>query len=374
MKIAFDAKRFFFNNTGLGNYSRTLVYSLLNSFTENEYFLYSPKYKDLQAEFIPFKKLHTVFPSNKFPFWRQFGITKDLQKHKIQLFHGLSHEIPFGLSQRKINSVVSVHDLIFEVYPKLFNPIDAFIYQKKYKNSCLRADKIIAISESTKQDIIRFYNVDKAKINVVYQACNQLFKQRVFPEMRHQIKTRYRLPENYILYVGSVIERKNLLDLVKAVEKLPENLKIPIVAVGNGKEYLQQIEKYVAEKNLQNYFIRLQEIENNELPGIYQMADLFVYTSSYEGFGIPVLEALYSEIPVITSNVSSLPEAGGDAACYVSPGDVDELRATIIKVLENKELAQVMIQKGIRHARKFTNQKMAQDTMAVYQKLCLHHD
>jgi len=369
MNIGFDAKRFYFNNTGLGNYSRNLIFSLLKNKQNHNYFLYSPKKAELEARFMGFSNLFPVFPQKKSLLWRQFGIAKEIEKQNLAIFHGLSHEIPFGLKKSKTKTIVSIHDLIFEVYPQLFKPIDRFLYQKKYKSSCLRADKIIAVSESTKQDLINYYPIDENKISVVYQTCNQAFQNPLSIEKLNITKKKFNLPQNYILYVGSIIKRKNLLDLVKALKITPKADRIPIVAIGNGGEYLQEIKSYIAENHLENEFIHIQNISNEELIGFYQMADLFVYTSSYEGFGIPVIEALNSHVPVITSNVSSLPEAGGDAACYVTPGNIDELQAAILKTLNDKELQKQMIEKGIVHAQKFSYQRMAEETMNVYEEL-----
>ncbi|MCK5538512.1 MAG: glycosyltransferase family 4 protein [Bacteroidales bacterium] len=370
MNLGFDAKRFFFNNTGLGNYSRTLIYSLLSEFTEHEYYLFSSKTEDYENRFQQFNNLHNISQKSKFQFfWRQLGINKSINQNKIDIYHGLSHEIPFRKNSNNYKSIVTMHDLIYKIYPDLFSKTDAFLYEKKYKSSCNRADKIIAISESTKSDLIKYYNIQEEKIQVVYQTCNPIFTKRIDADMLNEIRIEHNLPSEFILSVGSIIERKNLKDIVKAVGKLPENMRIPIVAVGNGKKYLEEIQEYITENKLEKYFLHYPFISNEHLPAFYQLAKIFVYTSSYEGFGIPVLEALYSETPVISSNISSLPEAGGDSAILVSPNNIDELREAIIKVLENEDLQKQMIQKGITHAKLFTNKQMAIDTMRVYKEL-----
>jgi glycosyltransferase involved in cell wall biosynthesis len=370
MNLGFDAKRFFFNNTGLGNYSRTLLYGLLTEFPENNYFLFSPKAKEPEERFKAFEQLQTITASSKTAlFWRQLGINKEINARHIDIFHGLSHEIPMNKNAQNYKSIVTMHDLIYKIYPHLFSKIDAFLYEQKYRNSCNRADRIIAISESTKRDLMHYYQIKENKISVVYQSSNPVFNLKIEKEKLESIRVEYNLPKEFILYVGSIIKRKNLKDLVEAVGKMPQEKRIPIVAVGNGKEYLSEVKQTVEKYAMQSIFHNYQHISNEILPAFYQLASLFVYTSSYEGFGIPVIEALNSGIPVITSNVSSLPEAGGDAALLVNPGNSEELQQAIFNGLENNELRKSMIEKGYLHAAKFTSQKMAVDTMQVYKEL-----
>ncbi len=366
MNIGLDGKRFFFNFTGLGNYSRNLVKSLIKYFPGENFILFSPKKAQLSANFENYKNLSVYYPETRLPFWRQFFINTSLKKHKIDLYHGLSHEIPYGI---KIPSVVTVHDLIFELYPELFPKIDAFLYRLKYRSSALRADKIIAVSKSTKNDLIKIYNIKPEKITVVYQICNEIFGKEIPQAELEKVRRQYNLPEDFILYVGSVIRRKGLLNIVKATEMLPGSLKIPIVAIGNGKEYLQQVLKYVNDKNLGNLFYHFKGIANEELPAFYRLAKIFIYPSIYEGFGIPVLEAITSGVPVITSNTSSMPEAGGDAPLYTNPDSPEEISKAIEKILTDRQLAETMIEKGLKHAKKFTAERMAKETFDVYKSL-----
>ncbi len=372
MKIGYDAKRFFFNNTGLGNYSRNLVYSLVKYHPEYQYILFSPKYPENNPELEKLEKfdnIKTVFPERKKFLWRQLGIVSDLKEENIDIYHGLSHEIPLNIKKTGILSVVTVHDLIFEVHPEFFKPIDSFLFRKKYKKSCLMSDKIIAVSESTKRDLIEYYNISEDKIKVIYQTCSENFTKKLTKEELNTVRKRFSLPTEYILYVGSIIERKNLFDIIKVLKILPEKKRVPVVAVGKGGEYLNKIKHFVNKNDLEDLFIHLSNVNNDELSAIYQMATLFVYTSSYEGFGIPVLEALNAGIPVITSKTSSLPEAGGEAALLVMPGDIEELKSSIEKILYDSELRKNMIEKGFIHAKKFSYKKMADETMELYRNL-----
>jgi glycosyltransferase involved in cell wall biosynthesis len=382
MQIGFDAKRAYHNQTGLGHYSRTLIHSLAEHYPEHEYFLFNPKPSSLFS--FNEKNVHEVAPSSfvhkLFSFaWRSSWVKKDLQKHKIDLYHGLSHEIPVGIQQTKIKSVVTIHDLIHERHPEQYNKVDVQIYNRKFRYACKYADHVIAISEQTKKDIIEFYKTPEEKITVCYQSCNPVFSQIITEEEKARVKKLYQLPEQFFLYVGSIIERKNLLNICKAVNLIKHELSIPLVVIGDGKEYKQQVKTYIVENNLQNQIIFLSEAESakssqsfqsaTDFPAIYQSAIAMIYPSFFEGFGIPVLEALCSGLPVITSNVSCLPEAGGDAAYYVNPSSPEEIAAGMKKIFSDLSFAESMKQKGWQHAQNFTQQKCAAAVMSVYNKL-----
>jgi glycosyltransferase involved in cell wall biosynthesis len=383
MNIGFDAKRVYQNTTGLGHYSRTLVTSLAKNFDENEYYLFAPKLTDI-FNANNFKNIHTITPSN-FPStalkaaWRSNWVKKDLLQNKIDIYHGLSHEIPFGIGEKNIKSVVTIHDLIFERYPKQFNKIDVHIYRRKFKYACANADKIIAISEQTKKDIIDFYKIDESKIEVCYQSCNDIFKQEISISEKNRIKELYGLPDKYFLTVGSIIERKNLLTIVKALHQLKTDINIPLVVIGNGGGYKALVKDYISKNNLQNDVIFLSDKEgakdlegfknSADFPAIYQQAIAMIYPSTFEGFGIPVLEALCSKLPVITSNVSCLPEAGGDAALFIDPFSVNEMAAAMQHIFNDANFVAEMKVKGLVHAEQFSQEKTATAVMNVYKKL-----
>lgn len=380
MNIGFDAKRAYHNQTGLGHYSRTLINSLSVDFPENNYFLFNPKpshifhfNKENIYEVLPIKLIHKSFSS----LWRTKGVLKELKKLNIEIYHGLSHEIPVGISKTKTKSVVTIHDLIFEHYPSQYNKMDVAIYRAKFKYACKNASHIIAISEQTKKDIIQFYKIPENKITVCYQSCNEQFAQQISDEKKEKIRKKYSLPSEYLLSVGSIIERKNLLTICKSLKLLNSN--IPLVVIGDGSSYKEIVKKYIAENNLASRIIFLSEKEEainsmsfktaEDFPAIYQMATAMIYPSTFEGFGIPVLEALMSKIPVITSNVSCLPETGGNAAFYINPTSEKEIANAIQEILENKSLVKERIELGTLHAQKFTPSKSAAAVMNVYKTL-----
>ena len=370
LRLGFDAKRFFNNYTGLGNYSRDILENLSSVFPENEYYLYSskiPKAKGV-AEYIDLKKFHIVQPKTVFKaLWRSFGIKNNLIEDKIQLYHGLSFEIPFGIKKTKIKTVASIHDLIFLKYPELYPLIDRTIYNIKCRYAAHNSDMITTISEASKVDIVKYYHIDPDKIKVVYPSCAENFRISKSYEDLAALISKYKLPSSYILYVGSVIRRKNLLHIVESYKFLTSDLKIPLVIIGKADNaYKQNIIEFIRQNRLEKYLIWLENVSNNDLPGIYQKADLFIYPSLYEGFGIPVLEALFSKIPVITSNTSSLPEAGGQYSYYIDPESPEEIAFGISKILNDKNMADKMVVKGYEYAMNFTGEAIAKKMMEVY--------
>ena len=382
MRIGFDAKRAFHNETGLGHYSRTLVRSLAEHYPDHDYYLFNPKNPSpftLQGE-----NMYEVNPNDLFgkiftSAWRGKWVKKDLQKLRIQLYHGLSHEISVGIRSTGIPSVVTIHDLIHERHPEQYRKLDVMIYRKKFKYACRNARHIIAISEQTKKDIISYYRIPEEKITVCYQSCHPGFAQLVNDADKKAVREKYNLPGNYLLYVGSIIERKNLLNICKAIVQLRGQVDIQLVVIGDGKTYKEKVKRFIREKNIGNQIIFLSESEAakkstgfqtaTDFPAIYQQAEAMIYPSFFEGFGIPVLEALWSRLPVITSNVSSLPEAAGPGAYYVNPDKPEEIASGIKKIFTDEAFTSFMIGKGWEYAQRFSNEKTAEAVMKVYRSV-----
>jgi glycosyltransferase involved in cell wall biosynthesis len=213
---------------------------------------------------------------------------------------------------------------------------------------------------------VEFFNISPDKIDVVYQGCNPMFNTEVPLIEKEILRMKYMLPKSFILYVGTIEERKNLLTLIKALHY--GKIDIPLVVIGKPTPYLNKIIEFIERHSLIN-IIFCDIVQNQDLPGLYQLADLFVYPSIFEGFGIPILEALYSRVPVITSRSSSMTEVGGDHTLYIDPNNVEEMAAAIKKVLYNRDLQEQMISEGYRYARNFDPEKVAINMMQVYQKV-----
>jgi len=373
MKIGFDSKRLYSNFTGLGNYSRSVVKNLQKLYPNNEYNLYTPKLKQsAETAFFyesPFFRTYlakTVFKS----FWRTYSIVKQLQKDGIELYHGLSNEIPANLRKTKIASIVTIHDLIFKVLPETYPYIDRKVYDLKVRKSCLNADRIIAVSNSTKRDIVQYYTIDPDKIDVIYPSCNPLFYENLQNSERDTILNKYDVPNEYLLYVGTVEKRKNLKVIIEAYQHLTPECRIPLIIIGGGKAYKNEIVRLIQETGLEKNVIWINKLkDNHHLQLIYQNAMALIYPSFYEGFGLPVVEALLSKTPVITSNSSSLPEAGGPGSIYINPNDAEELAHAITKILTDVDFRNKMIEQGYEYAHEtFAADRVTHQLMNCYKK------
>jgi len=368
MNFGFDGKRAANNETGLGNYSRALISQLSDLFHQNQYLVYTSKVKQSReiTSFFSDKRIQLKFPDKNSTsiLWRSFGIQKQLQKDRIDIYHGLSNEIPFGMKTGKIKTVVTIHDLIFFRFPKNYKFIDRQIYNFKSRYACENADLIIAISEKTKQDIIEFYQIAPEKIKVVYQTCDDSFKQQTEEEFKSSVRQKYNLPEKYILNVGTIEPRKNLLLLVQAMETVQPDHQL--VVVGKSKAYAQLVRSEIKKLGLEDRVIFLKDIPFTDLPAIYQMASVFVYPSFYEGFGIPIIEALYGSIPVVAATGSCLEEAGGPASIYIDPNDAIALANAINSILSRPDLAAEMKEKGLAYVQQFNTAQVAAELMDCY--------
>jgi len=372
LNIGYDAKRLFCNFTGLGNYSRSLVYNLQKHHPEHHFCLYTPKIteNELTAPFINDTK-YSIHQSKSLlkSYWRSFSIKKDLLKDGIQIYHGLSNELPLGLQKTNIKTIVTIHDLIFERLPETYKPIDRKIYRAKFKAAAKAADHVIAISEATKNDLITFYNIDEKKISVVYQNCHPDFYAN--KPVGTNLQTKYNIPGKYVLYLGTVEERKNLKNVIKAYQYIPASKRPPLVIIGKGRKYAQQVKQEIENLNLNDTVFWLNYIESLEdIRAFYQQAKVFIYPSVCEGFGLPVAEAVLSGTPVITSNQSSMPEAAGPGAKLISPDNPQQIAQALTEILDNEELKARLANDGRAYALKmFDPASQTQKLMDIYHQL-----
>ncbi|MBW4890848.1 glycosyltransferase family 4 protein [Mucilaginibacter sp. HMF5004] len=373
MKIGYEAKRAFLNMTGLGNYSREVIRMMASNYPDNEYLLYTPKVKtNNRLGFLSgFAQIKTILPKSKLftSWWRSRGVVADLKRDGVQVYHGLSHELPIGIHQTRIRSVVTIHDLIFMRFPQYFGFVSRQIYYSKIKYACTHTNSIIAISERTKTDIIELLGTDPAKIEVIYQGCDDSFKVKQSLKRKTEVKQKYHLPDHFILNVGTIEPRKNLLVLIKALPLLPH---VKLVVIGRQSPYFKQVRQYIVANGLEKRIIFIDNVQFDELPAIYQLANVFVYPSRYEGFGIPILEALASGTPVIAATGSCLEEAGGPDSLYIDPDDENALAEKISLIMTDSVVSQTMVEKGMQYSAKFEEKKLAAQMMGVYQKVLKH--
>ena len=372
MNIGFDAKRIVHNDTGLGSYSRTLINDLSEIIpADTQLWLYAADkgHKTLRHQVTLKDNVQFRYSNTDAPkwWWREHAIIKDLVRDRIQIFHGLSGELPVGIKKTGIKTVVTIHDLIFLRYPNYYNWFDRKIYEWKFRRTIQEADRIIAISECTKRDIMLLGDVPPEKIRLIYQSCNTFYKLRESEDKLEAVNARYMLPPRYIVNVGTIEERKNVLLAVKALHRLPED--ISLVIVGHRRPYAEQVDRYVEENRLQNRVKILQDVPNTDLPAIYQMAEVCVYPSRYEGFGIPVIEAIQSGLPVVACTGSCLEEAGGNDTLYVDPDDVVAMAEAIKSVLKGVEGRDLRIARAQKYISRFEGNDVATQMLNVYREL-----
>jgi glycosyltransferase involved in cell wall biosynthesis len=367
MRIGFDAKRAFHNATGLGNYARDVLRLLHEAAPQHELYAYSPSPGRVQFD-RPGERLHVRVPTGAlgraFPsWWRQRGIVRDLARDRIELFHGLAAELPSGVERTGIRTAVTVHDLIYERFPALYGGIDRRIYRHKCRSAVSRADVVLAISEQTRRDLVELYGAREARIRVVYQGCHHVFQREPAPGEDEDALRRHGLDAPYLLSVGTVERRKNLALAVRALAGLPD---LQLAVVGRATPYLEEVRAAIAAGGLGRRVRFLSRATGPELASLYRRAVALVYPSRYEGFGIPIVEALFCGTPVVTTRGGVFAEAGGPGSIYVDPDDPEELRAALAAIASDPARRATMRAVGLAHVARFRDDAIARALLDAY--------
>ena len=370
MKIGFDAKRAFCNSRGLGNYSRGTIAALTRLRPDNEYFLFTPE-KRPEFQNLSYPNSTIISPTTAADrampsLWRTFRCTREISARNLDIFHGLSHELPLGIGRCKARSVVTIHDLIFITHPQLYPAIDRMTYTLKYRHSCNAADKIIAISQQTKTDIVNHWKIPEEKIEVVYQGCNPIFQKPVSEDEINNVRNKYNLPTEYLLHVGAIERRKNQAVILQAMKGSKHD--IPLVLVGSGGEYLKTLQHDFPDL-FASRVILLRRVPDRDLRAIYAAASIFIYPSLYEGFGIPILEAMSCGVPTITTSDGCFREAGGAACRYINPNAPNQLSEEINILLDDSGLRSECVARGRQQMSKFTEENIAAKLSEIYETI-----
>lgn len=370
MRIGIDARLLERKMTGVGRYLLNILRYISEYDNQNDYFLFS--YGKLsQYEKGKIKSVSTlnftpqgVFQKLISPFWLNFVLPKCLEKYKIDLFFSPNHFLPF--KKIKAKSIIVIHD-VFHKVDKKFHPFYYRVYVDFFLPRAIRnSNLIITISDCSKKDIIKFYNVPEAKIKVIYEAADDIFRpQNLIPEQKEELERKYNLPEKFILYTGVLEERKNIEGVIKIADLLKDKTETPILLFGKighgGKKYLRELQK---RENIQYKGF----VKSKDLPYLYNLATIFLFPSFYEGFGLPVLEAMQSGLPVVASNASSLPEVIGEGGIMHNPKDYEGFATDIIKLLEDKDFYDKMREKGIERAKNFNWGKTTKEIVETFNK------
>jgi len=369
--IGFDGKRAVMNYTGIGNYSRLALESILPLMPEARLRLYTPKVGGnprlaplLDSGRVELRTPDTLVGRLMPHVWRTRTLTSQLRRERPALYHGLSNELPIDIRSTGIPTVVTIHDLIFLRYPEFYHRPDVEICARKFRYAAEEADIVIAISRRTADDLREFFNIPESKIRIVYQGCSPLFSRTVAPEKIARLRRRY---GRYIIGVGTIERRKNQLLAARALALLPKDVNL--VLVGRPTAYAKEIMAEAKRSGVGQRIFMLQNVAMTDIHALYAGAAVASYPSHYEGFGIPILEALAAGVPLVAATGSCLEEAGGPGAIYVNPDDVDAFADAAGKMLDNPMLREEMVARGRQYIQRFAPEKFGQGLVNVYNEL-----
>lgn len=372
MRICINASPAVHHIAGLGRYTQELMSALLATDTENEYVAFYNRPSEAYVE-PPLDRLPHLTTNLSAKPWRMRALVGHLARvpqdrlfPEVDLFHATDHLLP-RLS--RVRSVFTLHDLVFCFYPQTHKPLNRWFLTLMMPRFLRAADAVIAVSECTKRDAMQTYDLDEAKIKVIYEGVNPRFR-RSSPGVISSVLHKYDLRERYILSVGTIEPRKNLTSLLEAYVAIRnQDSQLKLVIVGKRGWLYEGFFRRLSELGLENEVIFPGFVPDEDLPALYSATDLFVFPSLYEGFGLPVLEAMACGAPVVTSNTSSLPEVAGEAALLVDPNSVEALTRAMRDVLDNRTLRHDLRARGPKQAAKFSWETAAHETLAVYRSL-----
>lgn len=375
MNIAIDGTIIREEITGTGFYITNLINGLVKIDNLNSYYIFGDeenlkRYINIEDK-KNFKIIHKRFKNRILRvLWEYFILPFELKKLKIIILHSPNYITPLFKFGFKI--ILTIHDLTFLLFPEKYTITKRLLFNKMIRIFIKMADKIIAVSENTKKDILNFYNVPGNKVVVTYESYPDYYNYFIDKDKAKEVSKKYGIGANFILYVGMIEPRKNILSLLKAFVELGKELDLDLVIVGKKGWYYKEIEQYIINienLKLRNNIIFTGYVPEQELKYFYKSAFMFVYPSLYEGFGLPPLQAMACGTPVITSNVSSLPEVVGDAAIKINPDSLDDLVKSIKLVYNDQDFRNLLIKKGLERAELFDLEIIAQNTLSIYKSI-----
>jgi len=371
MKIGIDARAAkWYRGTGIGTYSYQLINSLNKIDNYNDYSLFVPTECNLA---IPFKNnfhIKNINQEKQDNFWNEVNVSNPLLDKSIDIYHVPQNGI--GLPVNKdCPFVITLHDIIPYKMPDTVGDQYLKIFNEKLPNIIPMCDGIITVSQYSKEDIIKAFNFPREKIYVTYLASEDIYKPYDKTFSKSIVEKNYSITGEYILYIGGFSPRKNILGLLDSFSMLLPRLKkdIKLVIAGSkGKSY-DIYKKRTQDLHIEDKVIFPGFISMNHIPFMYNACELFVYPSFYEGFGLPPIEAMACGVPVIASNVTSIPEIVKDSTLLVNPYDINELSEQMYNVLHDDALRQSLITKGLKRASSLTWDNTAANTLIAYQKI-----
>jgi len=372
MHIALNALFVHRDLFGGGIYIQNLVRELSQIDADNRYTLFVSEVGARHFHGLG-PNFDLVFRSHHRPIrvlWEQSGLPMELRGLGVDVYHGPGYVVPLC---KVCPQITTVHDLTAYLFPETHDFFSSWYYRLLMPWSVSAADRVIAVSESAKGDLMRLLGVPAEKVCVIHHGKDDRFTPHGSESRLAELRTKYGITKKMILFVGGIDLRKNPSSLVRAFAMLkPLHKSHELVLTGGFGEHYEWIRARLGEWRVENHVVFPGYIPGEELADFYRLAEVVVYPSLYEGFGLPVLEAMACGVPVITSNVSAMPEVAGDAAILVDPNDIKDLAAAIDRVLADKVLRDNMIEKGLRRSQLFSWKRAACDTLDLYRKVAAH--
>jgi len=374
MKIAIDGTIVREEITGTGFYITNLINGLIKIDNLNNYYIFGDEQylrKYIKIDKDNFRVVHKRFKNRIIRvLWEYFIFPFELKKLKIDILHSPNYITPLLKFGFKI--ILTIHDLTFLLFPEKYTITKRWLFGKMIPVFIKKSDKIVAVSENTKKDILKFFSIPDDKILVTYESYPEYYNFSIDRSKAEDILNKYGIERNFILYVGMIEPRKNIISLLKAFVELDKDLELDLVIVGKKGWYFKEIEKYMENAinlRLKNKIMFTGYIPEHELKYFYRLALMFVYPTLYEGFGLPPLQAMACGTSVITSNISSLPEVVGDAAIKINPDDLGDLKNSIKWLYTDEGKRDELIKKGLENVKKFSLENVASNVLSVYRKL-----
>ncbi|MGH4117967.1 glycosyltransferase family 4 protein [Clostridium sp.] len=374
MKIGIDARAAkWYRGTGIGTYCYQLIHSLNKIDNYNDYLLFVPEDHKLTIPFQKNFRIENIAKYNQNNFWNEVTVCNKLIDKSMDIYHVPQNGI--GLPKDKnCPFVITLHDVIPYKMPETVGEQYLKIFNEKLPDIIPLCDGIITVSEYSKEDIIKAFNFPREKIYVTYLASEDIYKPYDKVLSKSIIQKNYSITGDYILYVGGFSPRKNILGLLNSfsllLPKLKKDMKL-VIAGSKGKSY-DIYKKRAEELHIESNVIFPGFISMDHIPFLYNACELFVYPSFYEGFGLPPIEAMACGVPVIASNVTSIPEIVKDSTLLVNPYDVNDLSEKMYNALHDNSLRQSLITKGLKRASELTWEGTAKDTLAAYKNILLN--
>ncbi len=375
MKIAIEGQRLFRKKKhGMDFVALELIKNLMKIDKENEYFIFvAPGPDKCLTDTENFKIIE--LDGGPYPLWEQKALPKAVKQFECDLLQCTSNTAPFNPG---VSLIVILHDIIYmesialfkkgySLYQKFGNMYRRFVVPKVVK----KAEKIITVSEFEKNRIKKFFNLNDEKVVAIYNGVGEHFKKIQDKNYLKNIKLKYNLPDKYFFFLGNTDPKKNTIGVLKAYSEYLKNNEddIKLVMLDYDEEELIKLLKQINDEDLRKNIFLTGYVVNTDLPAIYNLAEIFLYPSLRESFGIPMLEAMACGTPVITSNTSSMPEVAGDAAILIDPFKPEQITEAIIEILNNEHRKQDLITKGLKRVKQFSWENMALENLKLYNKV-----